>query len=201
MSRDFYINGETMVSVKGRSDSAIGSIQQLGLCADQIRVVPQWRHLEIEVNAWAGVPEAQFMMAYADIAMNLVHFDPIILETCIQESMGGAPAIGAMAHAGARLGNGQPRFAPGILTGNHLIGLNLSSPVAGLPWRFFYTFLSSPPVDWPLGAERSVVHLNWRAIPYTTDPWGVTTIINGVPVGGPGQGSYGSPLWDNTLDT
>ena len=31
MARDFHINGEAMVFVKGRSDSAIGSLSQLGL--------------------------------------------------------------------------------------------------------------------------------------------------------------------------
>lgn len=196
MARDFWINGETMVYVKGRSDSAIASLTELGLADSSIRITPNFRYDDIKVDAWGEIPpEVQFMLSDVMITMTLVHFDRSVLATCLQLSQGGAPSEGQMARAGQRLGNNQPRFGPatgspptGNNAGNNYIGLNLSSPVAGQPWRFYYTYLTGPPMEFPLGAERSVVTLHWRAIPYTQDPY------QG------GLGAYGQYLWDHTLD-
>lgn len=191
MARDFYINGETMVYVKGRSDSGIGTLQELGLSTGPVTVSFDFRHRDINVNAWGDEipPEVQWMLAGANVSMNLVHYDPSILDICVMESMAGAPAIGQMRRAGARMGNNGVRFAAGGLLGNHFIGLNLASPVAGKPWRFYFSYLTQSPIQYPLGTEKSVVTLNWRAIPYTTDPWGG------------GTGAQGTPLWDHTLDS
>ncbi len=197
MARDFYINGETMVSVKGRADSEIGSIQQLGLSEDPIRVSLNFRHEDINVDAWGGrIPaEVQWFLSDAIITMNLIHIDRNILDVCFLESMGGATAIGSLRRAGARLGNNLPRFAGGGQLGNHYIGLNLSAPVGGVPWRFFTTYLTDSPFEQPLGTEKSIFTLRWRAIPYTQDPWG------GVTAGNPGTGAEGAQLWDYVLDT
>lgn len=188
MSRDFQINGPCLVLVKGASSSTIGTLQQLGLSDGPIRVVFDSRVLDIKVDAWGEVPpEVQFMNAQAMVQMTLVHFDQSVLNTCVRESMAGAAggATGVLPITGARMGNNAARFA----ATNHWIGLNLSSPVGGLPYRFFYSMLSGPIAEIPLGAERSVVNLNWRVIPYTTDPYGN------------GAGAGGQALWDNTLDT
>ncbi len=190
MSRDFFINGETLVLVKGRSDSAIGTLTELGLSSDPIRVSPVFKHKDILVDAWGEVPaDVQFMLAEATVTMNLIHIDRGVLNTVIQESMAGAPAIGSLARAGQRMGNNQPRFGPGGANGNHYIGLNLSSPVGNLPWCFYYAYLSSPPVQIPLGTEKSVFACQWRVVPYVQDPYGN------------GQGAYGAVLWSHVLDT
>lgn len=191
MARDYFISGESLVLVKGRADSAIGSLAQLGLTDGPIRLTFESRYLEIQVDAWGGeIPaEIQYKLSAVQISMNLVHFDRDVLDVCLLESMGGAPTLGTTGRAGARMGNGLPRFAAGGVLGNHFIGLNITSPVAAKPWRFFYTYLVGPPMEFPLGTERSIVTLNWRAIPYAVDPY------NG------GLGAFGSPLFDYTLDT
>lgn len=191
MPRDLFINGETMVLVKGRSDSAIANLAELGLAVDDIKVTPQHELEDVTCNAWGKVPfDQQVFGAYVDIQMTLVQYDNDILDVCIQESMGGTLDIGKVARAGARLGNNQPRFAPGPYSaGNHYIGLNLSSPVGAKPWRFLYTFLTRQPYTYPLGTRRSMVTLSWRCIPYTQDPYQA------------GAGALGQILFDHTLDT
>lgn len=191
MARDFFINGESLVLVKGRADSAIGALTQLGLSDGPIRVTLDHRHMDIQVDAWGGEipPEVQYKLSSVSVSMNLVHFDRAVLDVCLAESMAGVVTIGSVGRAGARMGNGLPRFAAGGVNGNHYIGLNIVSPIAGYPWRFLFSYLTGPPMEFPLGTERSVVQLNWRAIPYTVDPYGG------------GTGSLNSPLWDYTLDT
>ena len=186
MARDFFINGETMVSVKGNVDSAIASLSQLGLADSPIRVRLDFRHMDIQVDAWGGeIPaDVQCKLGSAIITMTMVHFDRDVLDGCLRESMGGV-SLGTVARAGIRMGGGNTRFAGD----NHYIGLNLASPVSAKVWRFHYCYLTGPPMEFPLGTERSIVALNWRAIPYTTDPWGA------------GVGAAGASLWDHTADT
>lgn len=184
MGRAFYIEGECMVLVKGPSNSTIGTLSQLGLTSDPIEVVQDYRHLPIDVNAYGQVPpEIQAMGMMARVTMNLVHFDPTVLATCVQLAQQ-APAEGQLGHAGALMGNGLARFA----VGNNYVGLNLQSAIGAQPWRFLYTLLIGQPLSWPLGAERSIVRVSFQAVPYSQDPW------NG------GTGSYGVTLWDHTLD-
>lgn len=191
MSRDFDIPGPALVLVKGRSDSAIGTIQELGLSDQVINVTLNFRHKDINVECWGDIPpDVQFKLADIRISFSLIHFDRTILEACISESMGGAPAFGQLAGAGFRLGNGKARFASGAgLSGNHLIGLNITSPINGVPWRFLYCYMEGTPAEFPLGTEKSIIRTNWRCIPYTQDPY------NG------GLGAYGVTLCDHTLDT
>lgn len=198
MSRDFYINGESLVQVKGRTDCDIASLSQLGLSADPITVSPVFKHEDINVDAWGQAPaDVQWMLAEVMISMNLIHFDPAVLAVCMRLSMGGGGTqYGQMGRAGQRLGNNLPRFAPsqvnpatGNLAGNNYIGLNITSPVEALPYRFIFSYLANPPMTLPLGAKKSIVQVNFRAIPYTQDPYGG------------GTGAFGYQLWDNTLDT
>ena len=196
-----------MVSVKGRSDSLIPSLTQLGLAESPVRVRLDYEHRDITVDAWGnGVPETQQMNGSASIQMTLVHFDQVFLRECVRLSMGAPLAEGQFGRAGQRMGNNLPRFAPagtvdnnGVAQpGNNYIGLNILSPVQGVPWRFWYTYLMSPPYEWPLGAEKSRVTLNWRAIVYTNDPWGGGTAQ---PTTVAGTGAQNSILYDHTLDT
>lgn len=196
MSRDFFINGESLVRVRGRADTGIASIQQLGLCEGPIVCSPSFIHDDMMVDAWGEMPaDVQFMGATMDIRMTLIQFDKTILNICVALSAGGVPAEGQVARAGQRMGNNMARFAApqvnpatGYNAGNNYIGLNINSPVYGLPWRFIYTYLTQKPFEFPLGAKRSGVILNWRAICYVQDPY------QG------GLGSYGQTLYDHLTD-
>lgn len=190
MARDFQINGETMVYVKGAANTAIANLTELGLAVDQVRITPNFRHLDIKVDAWGGSDgppaDVQWMLMDVMIQMTLVHFDYDVLEHCLQLSAGGPnAAFHTMTRAGARLGNNFARFE----AGNRYIGLNLASPQGQRPWRFYFAYLASQPVTIPLGVERSLVPVTWRAIPYTQDPWGA------------GLGAEGNVIWDHVLDT
>jgi hypothetical protein len=190
MARDFQITGECLVYVKGRADSAIGALCELGLADGPINVSLKFNHEDIKVDAWGNAPpEIQWMLAEATVSMNLVHFDQDILDAVVNESMAGAPAFGQMRRAGARMGNNKARFAAGGSDGNHFIGLNLTAPVNSKPWRFYYAFLAQSPAVFPMGVQKQVAQLQWRVVPYTQDPWGG------------GTGAQGSILWDRVLDT
>lgn len=189
MARSYVVNGETMVLVKGRSDSAIGALSELGLCTDSIQIQITANRKNIRVDAYGdSPPEQQFFGGGANVNFTLVHFDGTVLETCLNESWGGATA-GALGHAGQLMGNGLARFGPGGFAGNHFIGLNLVSANGSLPWRFLYSCLAENPITYPVGTLRSEVQNNWQAFPYSADPW------NG------GLGSYGVPIFDRTADT
>jgi hypothetical protein len=200
MARDFEIQGESLVYVKGNTASAIPIMTQLALSPDAIRVSPVVHHEDCNVDAWGRAPaDVQWMLAEARISMTVVHFDPAVLQECVRLSMGGAVGttlgFGSMARAGTRLGNNAPRFGQNLTTGayNNYIGLNISAPINNLPWRFFYAYLMDPPFDWPLGTRRSITTLNWRVVPYTQDP---ANIINGIITG-----AQNYQLWDRTLDS
>lgn len=196
MARDFQVPGENMVYVKGPSGSAIGTLSELGLSSDQVRVTPNFRHKGIHVNAWGGgeVPaDMQVYLADVTITMPLIHFDRPILDECIRLAMGGASAVGRTGRTGRRMGNNLTRFA----AGNLWIGLNIAAPVEGKPWRFFYAMLANS-AEFPMGVEAAMVPLQWLAIPYTQDPWGGSA---SQPNTADGTGSLEALLWDHTLDT
>jgi len=200
MTRDYYINGETLVLVKGNVLSGIPTLSQLGLADSPIVLSERYHHMDIEVDAWGRrvAPEIQTFLVDVFITMRLVHFDPAILDACWRESLAGAPAEGATSRAGARMGNNQPRFA----AGNHFIGLNLTSPVGPQnipkPWRFLYAYMNDRPRIFPLGTERSLVDVSWRAIPATDDPYGGGVMQ---PLTTFGTGAQGAVIWDHTLDS
>ena len=176
-----------MVGVKGNSGTSIASVTNLGLSMDAISVSPRFVQEDMMVDAYGGglIPaDVQQFLADVTISMNLVHFDPDVLDVCIRETCGSQGiAAGTMNRTGARLGGGNARFAAGW----HYVSLNITSPVAGKPFRFYNCYIVQP-FTWPMGTHKSPVVLTWRAIPYTTDPWGG------------GIGSFGQVLWDNTLD-
>jgi len=197
MARDFFINGETMVLVKGNVASAIPTLTQLGLCDSPVRITFNFKYKDINVDSWGNteVPtDVQCYLTDANIQTQLVHYDQPVLEACMNESLGSAVTIGTMQRTGTRMGNNAARFS----AANSYIGLNLTSPVAGLPWRFWYAYMVGPPITIPLGTERSLTVVNWRAIPYTNDPWGGGTAQPGTAAG---TGSFGAVLFDRTLDS
>lgn len=188
----FFINGETMVQVKSNGLSSISNLTQLGLSDMPIRVSLDFKHLDIKVDAWGQMPpEIQFMLAGAVVSMTLVHFDRSVLDECWRLSMGGASAVGTLPRAGSRMGNA---FSPVGANANNFIQLSLTSQVGNKPWRFLTAYLASPPADFPLGTERSVVSVQWRVIPYPNgavpgDPWNN------------GSGASGTVLWDYVAAT
>lgn len=184
MARDFVVTGECLVKVKGAAGSLIGSLSELGLSDGPInvQVVPKFNRLK--VNAWGDVPpEIQSMLAECMVTMTLIHFDPVILDACVALSQGGASAAGTLARAGARLGNNSPRLS----ATNFFIGLNLTSPVEGKPYRFLTSYIDGP-VLYPFGVEAQIAQVHWSVIPYTMDPYGG------------GLGAQGSILYDNNPD-
>ncbi len=192
MARDFIINGPCLVRVRGRSDSGIGAISELGLTGEQIHCSPRFRYRDLNVEAWGDVAvDVQMMLAEVIVTMDLIHFDRTILAWCIQESMASS-AEGRLPLTGMRLGNNSARFTPSngnVLAGNRLMSLNLSSPVLTLPWRFPTSYIMDP--DFPQGAEKSVVRCQWRVIPFAQDPY------NGAG-NGPGTAAQDVILWDHT---
>jgi hypothetical protein len=125
------------------------------------------------------------MLAEVVIPMRLVHFDLTILRACMAESMAGAVTDGTLKRAGARMGNNSLLFS----ATNHFISLSITSPDGAFPWRFRSAFLSTTPVTFPVGTEKTVVQMNWRVVPYQIDPYGG------------GTGAEGLVLWDHTADT
>lgn len=187
MARDLFINGEVLVAVKGPQGSLISSLSELGLSADgDITITPQIFQDEVTADAWGDAPfEVQLRLSTVTIDMTLVHFDQAVLQECWRLSLGGPQFVGQVARAGARMGSNLARFA----AGNNFMGLNLTSPIAGLPYRFYYTYLTQQPLVWPLGTKRSLAKLNWKAIPAVADPW------QG------GQGATNYTIWDRVLDS
>lgn len=170
MARDFLINGECLVTVKGgahMSGRNIGNLAELGLASEGIRVEPHFGFVDMHVDDFGqeAPVDTMAMPGWATINMNLIHYDRNVLDICWREAMGWgvfSDFAGFTAPAGKPLGGYKERFA----SGNHLIGLNLSSPVETFPWRFLYTHLTAPPLMIPLGTKTSIAQLVWRAIPY-----------------------------------
>ena len=186
MARDYYVNGPTLVQVKGKTGSSIATLQELGTCESPIRISLQLYNLDIRVNAFGDIPpEVQFMGGIATISMSLVNFDKAILDECLRLSMGGATTIGTMPTTGARMRGTGARFASDY----NFIGLNMTSPVEGKPYRFLNSQLFGSPFEHPLGAERSVTAISWRALALAIDPYGA------------GSGFGGTVLFDNVLDS
>lgn len=187
MARSIVINGETLVLVKSSPNTTISSATELGLADSPIVISINMKYDDVIVDAWGEqVPaDVQTFLTDVNITMRLVHFDQAVLRECIGLSMGvQAGNEGQLPHAGQLLGNGNARF----VNGNNYVSLNLTSPILGLPWRFYNTYLVGNTPRWPLGTKRSLIDLTWRAIPYIADPYQS------------GSGASGQTLWDHVLD-
>jgi hypothetical protein len=208
VTRDYVINGETLVKVKGNGALASSgfpgeaALWELGLASEAVRVVPRFSYQDVHTDDFGpNIPaEVMWMLADVRIEMVLVHYDRAVLDACISEAMGGIsfPA-GAIAPAGQCLGRGLPLFS----SGNHYVSLSLMSPVLGVPWRFPASYLDSSPLIIPLGTERTLAHLSWRAIPYRLPAWpgfNPSAIVNNFRSGAEIVSS-GIVLWDQRIDT
>lgn len=212
MSRDFYLNGPSLVKVKGGAHLGttlnVGKLTELGLSSEGIEIDLSFHHRKLIPDDYGPIVPAELMtdLAEARIRMTLIHFDYNVLDICLGESLGGDRGIyagGQLPPAGTIMGGGGPIFS----SGNHFISLNILSEykpqtlLLGIPWRFPACYLSQPPVHFPLGTKCSAVGLTWTAFPYS--PFGGTTI------GTSGSSSTltgeilssGAVLWTRTLDT
>lgn len=209
MGRGYFINGETMIKVKGGqhwSGRPLGNVAELGLCSTRrVRVIPQFSYLDRRSDDFPDYPpDVQWMGGEVRIVMPFYHFDFDLLSVCIQEAMGGGGNVGffgaegTCSPFGTPLGKGLPMFS----SGNNLISLNILSEQANKPWRFKACYMVGPPFDWPLGTEASEVTVTWRAIPYTPFTFGPFVSVSGHPsiVSGGMLLSSGAVLWDRTLD-
>src|ERR1700733_288058 len=132
MPRDFVVNGECLVQVKGGaqfgSGEAICVLSDLGLADSPVVITPTFYHKDILVDDFGpNVPaEVMWNIAEVNIRMALIHYDIDILDICMAEAMGGAPdnspgfefpdgeilsPAGTLAPAGALLGNNVPMFS------------------------------------------------------------------------------------------
>ena len=155
-----------MVRVKGPVGSLIANVTELGLAETPVRWNPTYSRLKVTVNAFGqGEAEAQQMALAASVSFPLVDFDPVILNELIRLSTAGAGSVGQNPRAGQRFGNNAALYAANC----YYWTLGLSSPVAALPFTFLACKLADNPLDWPTGAERSVVPVNVEAISYSPD--------------------------------
>jgi len=194
---------------------------ELGLASEKITITPNFKHKEVMVNDFGSEIPVNVMWNLTDVTikMTLIHYDPNILDFCMRESMGGivtrGNAAGIMQPAGKPLGGGYMMddgiYLPYQLTsGNHFITMGLFSATSGDPWRFWNTYLTSPPVVIPLGTRNSMVDLNWRCIPFvplsltpvghviSTGPSTGTITVSGTQwvIGAKEVMSSGMVLWD-----
>lgn len=223
MARDWYINGDTMVQVRGGAHltSGLNVITNLGLAIDQVRVSPSFSRQPIHADGFGKVvaPEYRSKLMSARVSMTLVHFDPQVLDQCVRESQGGGvgaipdptavggqiEAEGVLAQAGTLMGGYKPRFA----SGNHYIGLTVKGTTEiTRPWRFLYTMIDGTGPVYPLGNGFSAVPVTWLVVPYLEPPLvsgrytsgfaGVTSYTP--PSGGFEWSSSGVVLWDRGSD-
>lgn len=182
MPRAFQINGESLVVVTGPAGSAIAVPTQLGLSSDAVRVTMYEVSEEVHVDAYGkGNPvDEQVFGGWARIEMNMVHFSQLTLAECVRLAFPGALVEGSLGSAGRLRGNQVP-------VGNafsSFITLNIASPRESLPYNFLTAWLAEQPYMMPLGTERSIARLIWKANAYSVDPW------NG------GAGSLGAVLYN-----
>lgn len=183
MARSWFIFGETLVKVNGSTggflDQALQTLTntwELGLSVDPIRVTPRFVQQGIHCDDFGPDIPADIIQYLADatIHMRLVHYDPVVLARCVSESLAtlvvnqNIPNDGTLGPAGQPLGAGVQWGTPG----NRYIQLNLygaqPSPgsVLGNFLQFPTAILAEQPIEYPLGTEKSIVALTWKAIPY-----------------------------------
>lgn len=200
MGRDFRINGESLVKVKGGahySGGPIAVLSELGLTGGPVHVSLIPNHIDVKTDGYGSRVPAEVLWDLAEvrIKMDLVHYDPGVLDICVDEAMVGlgstgnltaGPFAGYMAPAGMPMGAGKAIFN----SGNHFISLSVTSPVLRWPWRFRACYLTEH-IEYPLGTQYSQVQLTWRAIPYSPP----NVFVNSGQVS-----SSGVCLWDHEQD-
>lgn len=173
--------------VKGAQGTALANLTDFALTESPMTMTFKFVHSDITMDAAGGVipVEIQANMTEVIISASLIHTDVAVLQELMRLTMGGGNAFGQTGRAGTLMGGGVARFQPGY----KFVGLNLTSPVLNLPWRFLHSYLMSPLGAWPLGTQKSVIPVTFRAIAYSPDPWNN------------GNGMLNYQIFDNTPDT
>lgn len=179
MARDLYIHGEALVTVKGARHTGIANVVELGLSTDQITVTPRFKHKEMRADDFGPDIPADVIANLADatVRMTLVSFDDTILDVLMAETLGGYNTDNPVAPGTLYAGAGK------ILGGYNAlytedchyfsVGLTQTAPngkPVPKPWRFPACYLTTQPLTIPLGTTRSLVELEFRAIPYAVPP-------------------------------
>lgn len=203
MARDFQINGEALILVKfgehiptqtpfATGGDGTSNLSELGLASDSIRISPNLKHKGVFTDDFGPDLPVEIMALMLDVSvdMTLIHYDDDILDACLAESTGADGnifAAGVPALAGTLLGNNRTLLASGC----HFMSLNIRSPILNKPYRFRSAFLTSPPLEFPIGTTKTAVKLSWKAIPYTTPTVSYSGEVRGA----------SAVIWDRTLDT
>lgn len=180
MARQYQIFGEALVNLRfgvhvpfppGTSQSS-PNIWQLGLSQDAINITVHDFHFDVKTDSYGPdiPPETLCYLGDAEIRLKLVHYDNTALGFWLREAFAGGSAgfndaqpAGIMPYAGTPMGGGLPIYA----SGNHYVGLGITSAIGYPPWRFPSTYLAKPPVMYPVGTKRIIAECSVRAIPYT----------------------------------
>jgi hypothetical protein len=192
MPRGFFINGPCLVEIGFPAQYGGSGLEELGLSTDSVQVIPHFEHYEKHIdNFGPNVPADLIGLGgWAEVRMTLVHFNPVVLRACINESLaGGFGAFGGqftglLGPIGEMFGNGVKAYRG---TGSHFVGVCLTSPYIGFPWRFLSAVLQDQ-ATWPLGTKTSMVDLSWKCLPRITSPYqNSTTDLR----------STGAAIWDH----
>lgn len=166
MTREYVIYGETLVKVKG---GGFSGLSELGMTSEPIRILPRFVHQDISVDDFGGqIPaEVLWMLGDCRIRMTLVHYDEEVLGGCVRMAMGGGGILTAFPNDGRVAAAGTPMGSARLngFIGNRFLSLNIASSI-GQPWRFPQAYIDGQPVEIPIGTEKSLVMVTWRAIPY-----------------------------------
>lgn len=169
MARNYYVNGETLVKLKGGAHlqnfgMSGSSVVTLGVAADPIEISYNFNHQDQHTDRFTNEKPVDVMWMGGDaiIKINLIHFDNDILDTAISESMDGySPNNGSTGIPGLTLGHNLAPYASGC----RYMGLGLTSSITS--GRSFPTcYLHQQPVQVPLGTKRSIVQVQFRAVRY-----------------------------------
>lgn len=163
MARQYWVNGETMVYVRATFDFQDTQVFELGLCDGPIRIQPRFFHEDLKADDYGDQTPADIRCLAADctISMNLVHFDRIVLNRCWMLAMGSPSVFGQIGPVGRIMGEGKGPGARNLFVRLMLVPLNLQTI-----WRFPAAYITGQPLEYPLGTQRTVANVTWRAIPY-----------------------------------
>lgn len=186
MARQYHVTGEHMVYVRnwympGARNTTDASSEEevffveLGMTSESTQITVNYGQTDVYTDDYVpGAPAEVLTGMYRDafISMTLVHFDEDVLNMCIANAAGSSDAA-LQGSPGVPMG----RWKDVTEEGCFYVELYLQPAIRfgleqGLvtarqekPWKFFHAYLQG---NWtyPIGAEKSLVKLQWRAVPY-----------------------------------
>ncbi len=208
---------DRIVGINPDQNSLESPVLELGITDEPPLLVPEFNHQDLIVDDFGiSPPETLWNGSIVRLWMKLAHYDPNVLDACLAESMAGSweeiapqnifngPALtaGTFAPVGTPMGGYSPLYSSGC----HYITVWLipSNPDV-LPYRFPACYLTGPPLELPVGTDRSIATCNWKAIPYVIPPFDTASQKFYLSGQAPTLGiknfeliSSGAILWDRT---